>query len=90
MHQGSQTANDDLGVGSSKAMGLEDLSARQLRHSHASSLRDIPGNHHGSVIAGVAAGQILNGGSNISLYNTPSPMPSQVIQLFLSFVALFR
>ncbi|OVA20244.1 Tetratricopeptide repeat-containing domain [Macleaya cordata] len=77
VHQGLQTTNEDRVVVSSK-MGLEDLSSRQLKHSHGNSLRDIPGNHHGAVMAGVAAGQPLNGGpSNVSLYSTPSPMPSQ-------------
>ncbi|KAI3902289.1 hypothetical protein MKW92_014642 [Papaver armeniacum] len=78
VHQNLQTANDDNGVVSSKTIGLEDSSARQMRHSHGNNLREVPHNYHG-VIGGVPGGQPLNGGSSsVSLYSTPSPMISQL------------
>lgn len=76
MHQNLQTVNEDNGIVSCKTIGLDDSSARQMRHSHG-NLREIPYNHHGAVIGGVPGGQPLNCGS--SLYSTPSPMISQVI-----------
>ncbi|KAE8038945.1 hypothetical protein FH972_011406 [Carpinus fangiana] len=54
--------------------GPDDASPRQLKHMQGNNLRDIPGNYHGA-----AAVQSSNGGSsNISFYNTPSPMVSQL------------
>jgi anaphase-promoting complex subunit 3 len=54
--------------------GPDDASPRQLKHMQGNNLRDIPGKYHGA-----AAIQPSNGGSsNISFYNTPSPMVSQV------------
>ncbi|XP_059432667.1 cell division cycle protein 27 homolog B [Corylus avellana] len=54
--------------------GPDDASPRQLKHMQGNNLRDIPGNYHGA-----AAVQPLNGSSsNISFYNTPSPMVSQL------------
>lgn len=58
----------------------EDASPRQLKHVQGNNLKDIPGNHNGASILGGAAGQPVNSGpSNLSFYNTPSPMATQVI-----------
>ena len=64
----------------------EDASPRKLRHMQG--LKDIAGNHHGAYMLGGTASQPVNGGpSNISFYNTPSPMATQVIVCnFIIFV----
>ena len=57
----------------------DDASPRQPKHMQG--LKDIPGNHHGASILGGTASQPINSGlSNISFYNTPSPMVTQVIE----------
>lgn len=68
--------NEDRSTVSARNFGPspDDASPRQLKHMQGNNLRDIPGNYHGA-----AAVQPPNGGSsNISFYNTPSPMVSQV------------
>ncbi|KAI9192658.1 hypothetical protein LWI28_026160 [Acer negundo] len=56
-----------------------DVSPRQLKHMQGNNLRDIPGNSYGGAMLTGAAGQPLNGGpSNISFYNTPSPVATQL------------
>lgn len=58
----------------------EDVSPRQLKHMQGNNLRDIPGNHHGASILGGAVSQSVNSGaSNLTFYNTPSPIATQVI-----------
>lgn len=55
----------------------EDTSPRQSKLKQG--LKD-PGNHHGAPILGGTSGQPISSGlSNISFYNTPSPMVTQVI-----------
>ncbi|CAI8594181.1 unnamed protein product [Vicia faba] len=55
----------------------EDVSPRKLRH--AQGLKDIAVNPHGSSIIGGVAGQLTSSSSsNMSLYNTPSPMETQL------------
>lgn len=61
------SSSDDTNSISSKNFGSEDFSPRHLKHIQG-----------GSMPAGTAS-QSLNGGpSNISFYNTPSPMATQV------------
>lgn len=56
----------------------EEVSSRQLKQMQA--LKDIAACHHGASILGGAAGQPFNSvPSNMSFYNTPSPMVAQVI-----------
>lgn len=77
--QNSNTSNEDHNVVPAKNFGLEDLSSRQLKHMQGNNLRDISGNYHGTSLLSGAATQTLNGSSsNMSFYNTPSPMASQV------------
>ncbi|XP_062149461.1 cell division cycle protein 27 homolog B-like [Alnus glutinosa] len=68
--------NEDRSSVSSRNFGPgpDDASPSQLKHMQGNNLRDIPGKYHGA-----AAIQPSNGGSsNISFYNTPSPMVSQL------------
>ena len=72
-------SNEDFNLVSSRNFGSEEVSPRQLKHMQGNNLRDIPGNYHGATLASGAASQPQNGGpSNMSFYNTPSPMASQV------------
>ncbi|KAL5768764.1 hypothetical protein ACOSP7_015309 [Xanthoceras sorbifolium] len=72
-------SSEDRNIVSSKTFGSEDVSPRQLKHLQGNNLRDIPGNNHGGAMLMGAASQPLNGGpSNISFYNTPSPMATQL------------
>ncbi|XP_040941589.1 cell division cycle protein 27 homolog B isoform X1 [Gossypium hirsutum] len=69
-------ASEGCNLVSSRNFSSEDVSRRQLKNTQVNSLRDIPSNHHG---AAISASQPHNGGpSNISLYNTPSPVASQL------------
>lgn len=55
----------------------EEASPRQLKQMQG--LKDTAVYHHGASILGGAAGQPINSGSsNMSFYNTPSPMVAQV------------
>lgn len=83
------TVNDDCNLVSGRNFSFEDVSPRQLKLMQGSNTRDSSGNSH--VILGGVSGQPTNGSSNISFYNTPSPMPMQVyIKFFLHlFSAVF-
>ncbi|XP_061993975.1 cell division cycle protein 27 homolog B isoform X1 [Rosa rugosa] len=70
------TVNDDCNLVSGRNFSFEDVSPRQLKLMQGSNTRDSSGNSH--VILGGVSGQPTNGSSNISFYNTPSPMPMQL------------
>ncbi|XP_052194703.1 cell division cycle protein 27 homolog B [Diospyros lotus] len=75
----SQASSDDLNLASSRNVGSEDISPRDVRPTNTNNARDVPGNSHGAVISGGAASQPLNGGAaNMAFYNTPSPMAAQL------------
>ncbi|KAK3210641.1 hypothetical protein Dsin_015347 [Dipteronia sinensis] len=77
--QNLYSSSEDRNIVSSKIFGSEDVSPRQLKHMQGNNLRDIPGNNYGGAMLVGAAGQPLNGGpSNISFYNTPSPVATQL------------
>jgi anaphase-promoting complex subunit 3 len=66
---------EDCHVVATRHSVSEDMSPRQLRQMQG--LKDIAANPHGSSIG--AAGQLTSSGSsNMSFYNTPSPMATQV------------
>jgi len=68
---------EDCNVVATKHSVSEDVSPRQLRLMQG--LKDIAANPHGSSIIGGAASQLISSGSsNMSFYNTPSPMATQV------------
>ncbi|KAJ9558058.1 hypothetical protein OSB04_012672 [Centaurea solstitialis] len=68
-----QASSDDRNVVSG-----QHLSPRQLKHLPANIMKD-PENHHGAIMSGNSNSQPHNGGhSNISFYNTPSPMTTQL------------
>jgi anaphase-promoting complex subunit 3 len=72
-------SNEDYNLVSARNFGLEDGSPRQLKHLQGNNLRDIPGNYHGASTLGGPVSQPSNGGPpNLSFYNTPSPMATQV------------
>ncbi|CAH1448650.1 unnamed protein product [Lactuca virosa] len=57
----------------------ESVSPRQLRLLHGNNVKDNSLNHNGAAFAGNAATQPNNGvHANISFYNTPSPMATQL------------
>ncbi|XP_050373541.1 cell division cycle protein 27 homolog B isoform X2 [Argentina anserina] len=68
------TTNDDCNLVYGRNFSFEDVSPRQLKLVQGSNTRDSFGNSH---VIGVS-GQPTNGSSNISFYNTPSPMPMQL------------
>ncbi|XP_023005564.1 cell division cycle protein 27 homolog B-like isoform X2 [Cucurbita maxima] len=73
-----QTSNDDMNSASSRNSNSDDVRTRQSKHTQSNNLRDIPTNYHGAVNLGGAGSQTVNGGSNISFYNTPSPVAAQL------------
>lgn len=73
-----QTSSEDCNPDSAKSFGSENVSPRQLKYMQYNNTRDIPGNYHRATTSGAAAVQPVNGGSsNLSFYNTPSPMAMQ-------------
>jgi anaphase-promoting complex subunit 3 len=77
--QNLSISNEDRNLVSARNFGLEDGSPRQSKHPQGNNLRDIPGNYHGATTLGGSASQPSNGGlPNLSFYNTPSPMATQV------------
>ncbi|KAA8536972.1 hypothetical protein F0562_029450 [Nyssa sinensis] len=78
-YENLQASNEDHNLVSGGNFGSEDVSPRKFKHMNANNVRDIPGNYHGGVATGGAASQPLtNGPANISFYNTPSPMATQL------------
>ncbi|KAI4352297.1 hypothetical protein L6164_006563 [Bauhinia variegata] len=70
---------DDRNMVATRQSVSEDVNPRQLKHVQGNNLKDIPGNHHGASTLGGTASQPLNSGpSNVSFYNTPSPMATQL------------
>lgn len=75
-------SSEECNVVTARQSVSEDASPRQLKHMQG--LKDIAASHHGtSMIGGTAAQPIHNGPSNMSFYNTPSPMTTQVILFFV-------
>ncbi|KAH0704688.1 hypothetical protein KY290_020032 [Solanum tuberosum] len=71
--QNLQASTDDQNVASTNIVS-GDISPRQSKHTHSNNLREMSGNYNGA-----AAIQNLGGVStNMSFYNTPSPMASQL------------
>lgn len=71
---GLNTYNDERNTTSAKNTSSEDYSPRQPKHTQGHGLKDISGNFHSHG---------LNGGvSNMSFYNTPSPVAAQVMSHF--------
>ncbi|XP_027349776.1 cell division cycle protein 27 homolog B-like isoform X2 [Abrus precatorius] len=67
---------EDCNVVDTRHYISEEASPRQLKLMQG--LKDIPGNHHGASILGGTAQPINSGLSNISFYNTPSPLATQL------------
>ncbi|XP_039142291.1 cell division cycle protein 27 homolog B isoform X2 [Dioscorea cayenensis subsp. rotundata] len=66
--------DEDRSIQSSRVLGLNDSSPKQPKNLHSNSIKEISNTH---VV--MAAGQAANSGSsNLSLYNTPSPVASQL------------
>lgn len=83
LHHGSasqnmQESNEDRNLVSARNFGLDDVSPRQVKLMQGTSVRDIPGNYHSATVSGGASSQPPSGTSNVSFYNTPSPMGTQV------------
>ncbi|XP_011048324.1 PREDICTED: cell division cycle protein 27 homolog B isoform X2 [Populus euphratica] len=77
--QNLSISNEDRNLVSARNFGLEDGSPRQSKHPQGNNLRDIPGNYHGATTLGGSASHHSNGGlPNLSFYNTPSPMVTQL------------
>ncbi|KAK6941605.1 hypothetical protein RJ641_026982 [Dillenia turbinata] len=76
--QNLQLSGEDHNLGPDRNFGSEDMSPRQLKHMHSNNPRDISANYNG-VTSAVTASHTVNGGSsNLSFYNTPSPMATQM------------
>jgi anaphase-promoting complex subunit 3 len=72
------SSTEDCNLVDTRHCVSEDAIPRQSKLMQG--LKDIPGNHHGAPILGGTSGHPINSGlSNISFYNTPSPMMTQVI-----------
>lgn len=84
LHHGSASqnlhvSNEDRNFASARNFSSEDVCPRQLKHLQGNNIRDIPGSYHNSTVLGGTSTQSLTGSSsNVSFYNTPSPMASQV------------
>uniref|UniRef100_A0A2P2LI86 Uncharacterized protein MANES_16G110400 n=1 Tax=Rhizophora mucronata TaxID=61149 RepID=A0A2P2LI86_RHIMU len=82
MHQASASQNLHMSNEerhSARRIGSEDGSPRQLKNVPGNNLKDIPGNYHTGTVLGGAANQPSNGGpANLSFFNTPSPMATQL------------
>ncbi|XP_024020675.1 cell division cycle protein 27 homolog B [Morus notabilis] len=77
--QSLHVSNEDRNFASTRNfLSLEDASPRQLKHVQGNNIRDIPGNYYNNTVLGGPPAQSLTGGSsNLSFYNTPSPMATQ-------------
>jgi len=71
-----QSSAEDCNLVDTRHSVSEDTSPRHLKLMQG--LKDVPGNHHGASILGGTSQPINSGLSNISFYNTPSPMATQV------------
>ncbi|KAL2959288.1 hypothetical protein AAZX31_18G259900 [Glycine max] len=67
---------EDCNIVDTRHSVSEDTSPRQLKLMQG--MKDFPGNHHGASILGGTAQPNNSGLSNISFYNTPSPMAAQL------------
>ncbi|OAY27238.1 cell division cycle protein 27 homolog B isoform X2 [Manihot esculenta] len=73
--QNMHMSNEDRNLLSTRNFSSEDVSPRQLKHAQGNNLRDIPG----AAPLGGPVNQPSNGGPpNLSFYNTPSPMTTQL------------
>ncbi|WJX80905.1 Cell division cycle protein 27 B, variant 2 [Trifolium repens] len=71
------SSTEDCNLVDTRHCVSEDAIPRQSKLMQG--LKDIPGNHHGAPILGGTSGHPINSGlSNISFYNTPSPMMTQL------------
>jgi len=68
---GLNTYNEERNSTSTKNTSSEDYSPRQSKHTQSHGLKDISGNFHSHGVNG--------GVSNMSFYNTPSPVAAQVM-----------
>ncbi|KAL8236041.1 hypothetical protein R6Q59_017122 [Mikania micrantha] len=77
-----QACSDDHDVVSSRQQVTENVGARQSRHLNGNNIKENSINHSSAVFSGstiAAASQHSNGvHANISFYNTPSPMATQL------------
>jgi anaphase-promoting complex subunit 3 len=67
---GLNTYNEERNSTSTKNTSSEDYSPRQSKHTQSHGLKDISGNFHSHGVNG--------GVSNMSFYNTPSPVAAQL------------
>ncbi|XP_057757546.1 cell division cycle protein 27 homolog B [Arachis stenosperma] len=73
----SQSSAEDSNLVDSRHCVSDDASPRQPKHMQG--LKDIPGTHNGASVFGGTASQPINSSlSNISFYNTPSPVIAQL------------
>ncbi|KAF2303980.1 hypothetical protein GH714_025830 [Hevea brasiliensis] len=73
--QNMHISHEDRNLPSTRNVGSEDVSPRQLKHAQCNNLRDVPG----AATLGGAVNQPTNGGPpNLPFYNTPSPMTTQL------------
>ncbi|KAI3422861.1 KOW domain-containing protein [Psidium guajava] len=76
--QNSDMSSEDQNFNSTRR-SMDDVSPRQLKQMLGNNARDVAGSHHGTTASSRGSGQPLNGGSSqLSLYNTPSPVATQL------------
>lgn len=76
LHRASE---EDCDVSSSRNLSADEVSPRQLKQLSSNNVREVSGSCQGTTMSVRGAGLPPNGGSNhISLYNTPSPVATQV------------
>ncbi|KAF7851880.1 hypothetical protein BT93_L2025 [Corymbia citriodora subsp. variegata] len=76
--QNADMSSEDHNVISARR-SMDDVSSRQLKQMLGNNARDVAGSYHGTTASSQSSGQPLNGGSSqLSLYNTPSPVATQL------------
>ncbi|KAL3741901.1 hypothetical protein ACJRO7_017387 [Eucalyptus globulus] len=72
------TSCEDRNLNSARC-STDDVSPKQLKQTLGNNTRDLAGSYHGGTASSQVASQPLNGGSaQLSLYNTPSPIATQL------------
>ncbi|XP_030473195.2 cell division cycle protein 27 homolog B-like isoform X1 [Syzygium oleosum] len=83
LHNGFAPSNahmscEDQNLNSTRC-STDDVSPKQQKQMPGNNTRDLAGSYHGSIASSQVASQPLNGGSaQLSLYNTPSPLATQL------------
>ncbi|KAI6681903.1 hypothetical protein NL676_035784 [Syzygium grande] len=76
--QNADMSSEDHNLNTARR-SMDDVSSRQLKQMLGNNARDVAGSYHGTTVSSRGSGQPLNGGSSqLSQYNTPSPVATQL------------